>query len=317
MTFPPIRTTLPLRPGAVTPRQTHRVSLASLPAWVLAGAIFTGALLPATICHAQSPAKVFAEAELAYQDEEYQRAAELFELADQTKPHPAAMLNAARARERAKQPARAADNYAECLRRSGLSASDRDFAKQRLVELRAKLGRITILAPPRALVSLGHHHDSATPLLLHLEPGTHELTTRTPNEVKREQVVVKAGETTTFRVEIPQATSASSTKPAPRSSPPWLPLTTGFLVGAGAAGGVAVGLGLVALNARDDYDDSRRQDLDARSTAQTYRTAANITWVAAGALTATGATLLTLGLLERDDTNIDVGVGHLSFRLSF
>jgi hypothetical protein len=88
------------------------------------------------------------------------------------------------------------------------------------------------------------------------------------------------------------------------------------MLGLGAASAVVAGVvTALALDARDEWEADRR-DPDLLDRAETLRTATGITWLAAGVLTAAGATILivdaTTGDAEDGEAAVSLRVGPQS-----
>src|SRR3984885_7057366 len=89
-------------------------------------------------------AREFAEAQRAFGAGDYKLAAEQFEAAYKHKPHHASLWNAARARQRMGEIARAANLYARYLREAPPNARDRNTAQSSLQKIAPRLGQFEI-----------------------------------------------------------------------------------------------------------------------------------------------------------------------------
>ncbi|MEZ4438943.1 MAG: hypothetical protein R3B72_07630 [Polyangiaceae bacterium] len=88
------------------------------------------------------------------------------------------------------------------------------------------------------------------------------------------------------------------------------------LMGVGAiAGGAAIGVGVQALAARDDYDASGNRDADARSKAASLRTVTNVLWAGAGALAIAGTVMVIVGWEDEGDASVSLEIGPASLGL--
>lgn len=249
----------------------------------------------------------FREGSQLYRQHDYVAAAHAFERADVLMPHGVARYSAGLAWQGAREPARAADSYAEALDSGQLSDEQAADARARLAELAPALGQLSVSGPAGTRISIAHVSGAVPPIRVHLAPGQHQLSGMLPDgSPVRESVTIVAGEQARVALEAP----ATGAPPPPEPAQPedraeggsaqpiigWIALGTGA-----AAATVAIVLGSMALSARDDFYDSDFRDPDARERADSLRTATNVTWVAAGVLATTGAVLLLTSLLAEDD----------------
>jgi tetratricopeptide (TPR) repeat protein len=246
----------------------------------------------------------FQEAREAYKDGRYAAAASLFEAADRLAPHPSTRYNSATAWEQAGENARAATGYEAALATPTLDAGRRKVAEERLSSLEQGLGKILVLRPLGAFVTVDHMQRAPVPATFYLLPGSYEIvveyegkTSTTPLEVlagRQHDVKLDLGEPAPA---VPSA-PAAATKPLPPPPPADAGVTQetwGWVsVGAGVAlGGAAIVLGLRALDARDRFVESQNTDADAHGDAAGLRLATNVLW---GGATAAGITGLVLVL---------------------
>lgn len=274
--------------------------------------------------------ETFRAAADAYARGDFEAAARSFEVSHRLAPHPNTIYNAGLAWQAAGQIARAADALTEALAMDGISDAQRTDGEARLTELRPQLGVAHVVAPAGTRITIAHADKRATPLSIHLSPGAHELSAELADgrTVSREIVVAAAEE---IELDLSSAAPAApDPRPAPKTTPQALPVApppasrndaqwvSGWvLAGAGVvSGGVAIGLGVAALGARDEFEASGNTDRDARDTAATLRTATNVMWAAAGALAVTGTLLLVFSGSEPESPTVSLGVGSLGVALA-
>lgn len=117
--------------------------------------------------------RAFAEGQHAFKNRDFKHAAESFEAAYKSAPHPDALWNAARSWSRAGERTRAANLYAQYLEEAPPKARDRDSANDALRELASQLARLEVHASDVTDVKL-----DGTPLTrttIYVTPGTHVL----------------------------------------------------------------------------------------------------------------------------------------------
>lgn len=255
-----------------------------------------------------SAAETFRAGKAAYARGEYRAAALSFEAAFREQPHGAALYNAGQSWLAAGALPRAADAYSAALRAGGLDAAQEADARVHLTELETSLGTITVTAPPGALISLEHVERAPAPATVHVTAGEHSARADLPDgRSVNKPLRAAAGERLTLAIEGPPAQSAaplgqSSAAPVaggaePRSGPSGRQIAGMSSLGAGViAGGLAIGLGVTALDARDAFDASQHTDRDARERAANFQALTNVSWVAAGTLSALGVVLLVTSI---------------------
>ena len=245
----------------------------------------------------------FLEARAAHERGEFEEAAALFEEAHRIAPNASVKFNAGIAWDRAGRLARAADAYETALQLGGLEESQATEASTRLAALKQVLGTVRIEEPVGAVVSVAHVDRATIPVRLHVEPGTYKLhiegdeSRSTDHELR-----VGAGEVATVRVTLPEAKPVRSAppprpRPAPAKPPPVrdqpppsnAQATWGWVALGGAVvlSGAAIFLGINALDARDEFENSGNIDRDAHDRAASLRTWTNVAW---------GGALVTGGL---------------------
>lgn len=267
----------------------------------------------------------FRAAKAAYARKEYRPAATAFEAAFREAPHPAAMYNAAIAWELAGEPDRAADAHHASLKLSDrLTSAQIKDARARLARLEKLVTTIDVEAPQDARISLGRLARIKPPARFHVLPGDHAVTVTFPDG-GRTSKQVRAVAAQKERIEFTAPSAASDSPAFQGSNPPGTPQDRAPVAGsivpepdappdaapADAAGsssallvggwvgtvtgvaftGAAVGLGVAAVSARDDYDASGYTDVDARDRADLLRTWTNVAWVGAAVAGTVGVVL--------------------------
>jgi hypothetical protein len=215
----------------------------------------------------------FREAEKAFKKHDYATAAQAFEEAYETAPHPAALFNAATAHQKAGNLTRAANLCARYLRDAPENDARREKANALISELTPKLGRVEIAASGAKDVQL----DGKPPELelTYVDPGDHFVTGKFGDKGVTRELSVVAGSLARVVLEPPRAETSSleeeganedpfasdATKDVPAEktkplSPTW------FYVGVGATvvlGAATVWSGLDTNKARDDFDSEPTQ----------------------------------------------------------
>jgi tetratricopeptide (TPR) repeat protein len=248
----------------------------------------------------------FNQGNQAYDQGNYRRAAEAFEQAHQLSPHSAVLFNAARAWWKLGESERAADDYAEAIRRGELTSEQTLRARSALASLRKKLGWIIVSGSPGTTVSIGHRKDAALPLTTHVAPGDHVLSLAQGSESWQQLVTVKAdaplsvvaqkGRSRDEITELPQEATSPTPAAGGHGQRPWGWVTLGVATALGAGAGVT---GLFTLNSRNEFNglnDGSPENVGAaqqrRDEAKTWRTVTNVLAISAGATGLTGFTLL-------------------------
>jgi hypothetical protein len=241
----------------------------------------------------------FRKGEWAFRHGDPLEAASAFDKAHQLVPHGATVYNAALAWEAAGQPQRAAQALDEALQRGGLSAVQEHDARTRLLKLTPTLGQVVLDAPAGSAITMGHVRGAQPPVKVFLTPGTYAI-----------HVVLDDGTTMDRSMDVVigqqhlDLHAARSTPAVAREAGSPTGRTLGWVAigGAGVASGVAVYLGLEALEARDTFNDSGHTDADAHDRAASMRLWTNVAWAVAGASAATGVVLL-LGSDEPEEAS--------------
>jgi tetratricopeptide (TPR) repeat protein len=245
----------------------------------------------------------FREATEAYKDGRYSAAASLFEAADRLAPHPSTRYNSATAWEQAGEAARAATGYEAALAIKTLDDARRKVAEERLASLEQGLGKIVVMRPLGAFVTVDHVQRAPVPATFYLLPGSYQLQIEYKGKTSTSPLAVLAGGEHEVKLELGDAEAVAPSAPTAATKPlPPPPADTGVTqktwgwvsLGAGVAlGSAAIVLGVRALAARDRFDASKNTDADARGEAADLRLATNVLW---GGATAAGVTGLVLVL---------------------
>lgn len=294
----------------------------------------------------RSAAALFDEARAAFAKKDYATAARKFEEANRRSPRGQTQYNAAIAWEAAVDLARAADAFAAALEDPALPPAARDHARERVTAIERVVLTLHVEARETATATIAHAVDKPLPATLHVAPGRHELVVRfQEGGVVRQEIEARAAERVTLKVSPPALADA---RPAPAPAPAGAaPSTTGtafatapatiadappaevlpnaprrslqptlgwIALGASAVSvGAAVYLGVSGVDARDRFDESGGTDADARSSAITLRTWANVAWVAAGAFAVTGLVLMvTAPRRAAPAPRLSLGLGAVS-----
>lgn len=250
-------------------RRPSLVGAAALLTWLVAAPLAAQEVRPEAVAAAGA---AFREGQSAQLAGDYARAAELFELADDTAPNPAALRSAIRNRRAAGNDARAATLAAEALARYPDDAETRALAEETITALSPSLGRVHLHCEPACTASIdgraAHEHEGAD-VDLFVAPGSHTLVGAwTGRDTVTERFEVAAGARTELRLEAPApAVVAAEPEPEPEPDPepepePVTPASSSglspavFLVGAGltaVSAGVMIWSGVDVLDARAAY----------------------------------------------------------------
>lgn len=211
----------------------------------------------------------FREGQSAQLAGEYARAAELFELADDTAPSPAALRSAIRNRQAAGHASRAATLAAEAIARYPDDAETRALAEGVIAALGAGLYALHLRCALECTAAIDGRAVRETPgtsFEVYLDPGAHTLVASwAGRESVTRAVEASAGGDVTIELEAPPA-AVADVAPLPEPTPPApapvpAPGDRGltpvvFAVGAGltaVSAGILVWSGLDVLSARDAY----------------------------------------------------------------
>ena len=234
----------------------------------------------------------------AYAKGDFLVAAQAFEEANTILPAGAALYNAGLAWAGAHEDLRAAVDFAIALDMGLVSAAQIEDAQKRLGELDAKLSAIDVTVPEGTRVEV----DSVATDALHvrLQPGDHVVrATFQDGSTAQKTVTLAAG-----------TPSALELVPPPKEAPPPPPkkkegTNTLLIVGISVTGaavalaGVGIAVGVAGLGARDDFVKKGKTDASLRDSAVTLETAANVMFIAAGALGAVGLGVITWSIVSK------------------
>lgn len=272
-------------------------------------------------------AREFAEGQRAFGAGDYKLAAEQFEAAYKHKPHHAPLWNAARARQRMGDAARAANLYARYLREAPPSTRDRNTAISALQKLSAKLGQLEITSVGLEAVKVDR--EPAMDKNVYVNPGAHVVEAKVAGQGRlvTQPVSVEAGQTQSVALVAPSEepkTTPPVAAPAPPPRPdPSRPKEHGGLppaavyVGLGltvAAGALTTFSALDVQSQKATFDkDPTQANLDLGKSKQ-LRT--NILLGVTGGLgVLTGACAIWLVDWHSGDRAVQVGAGPFSLRL--
>ncbi len=283
-------------------------------------------------------AREFQEGQRAFGAGDFRRAAEQFEAAYKHKPHHAPLYNAARARMRAGDSARAANLYVRYLREAPADARDRSTAAGSLRQLATKLGHLEVHAV--GLDDLKLDEEPATEGEVYVSPGAHVVEARKGETAVRKSVSVDAGQTVSVALVAATSNGTSTatvippSPPRPKPSEGWSPVVV--VVGGGVT---VVGLALTIISGVDAAAQKRallplvaEADRDPGNVAK-YRAAQSsldlgttkavrtnvllITTLGVGVLTGVAAIWLVDWHEGDRTTRVGVGPGELIVRGSF
>jgi hypothetical protein len=311
------------------------------------GALLAASTLSPVVGAQDSPAaaRAFKAGSQAYARGEFHAAAAAFDNAYDLAPRGAAAYNGGLAWEAAGDAPRAANDYSRSLRSSDLGSVERADAMGRLKGLEATVGRLTILAPDGARVTVDGAEVSEAWTGIHVTPGRHIASVRTPDgKQETRNVTVGAGEVVEVRLaqrtEPPPAPPVETTQPpatattSPATTPRLPPATeqpghtepthgadyTLPIVAVGAAvasSALAVAFYEVGLSARNDLlNDPSNQQLHDK--AETFRTLTWVSWGVAAACAGAAVYLyLTTPKPAAPQATLQLGPGRLTLHVGF
>ncbi len=213
-------------------RRARRAAIAAGLALALDSQASPAAAAPPDADSRARAAESFREAQAAFERREFAAAAASFEAAAGFAPHPAALLSAADAWDRAGEPARAAD---DCDRARALaagadaaSADHVDYARdaaQCLARLQPRVGLLDVRGAGAAAARIDDGAPQVLPLRAWVRPGRHVITLvdLASSRSRREDVEVRPGEQRTIDLSAPAAPSPAAPPPAPAASIASLP----------------------------------------------------------------------------------------------
>lgn len=219
----------------------------------------------------------FREGQSAQLAGDYARAAEMFELADDSAPSPAALRSAIRNRRAAGHNARAASLAAEAIARYPDDAETREVADSVIALLGPGLGHVMLRCEPECTAVIDGHavqEHAAASIELYVDPGSHTVVASwSGREPVTRTFELGAGASEEVRIDAP-AMAVAEVEPEPEvdesalmaarvpiDAPPRetpsrgvTPILFGALLGLTAvSGGVLIWSGIDVLDARDAY----------------------------------------------------------------
>ncbi len=263
-------------------------------------------------------AAAFQQGQRAQLAQDFSRAADFFELADQAAPSAAALRSAIRSHQAAGHAARAATLALVAEARDAADAQSAQLAHAVLAELGPRLARVHLTCTPDCAVSVDQHavrDGIAGALAFFVDAGTHTLASRWPGRGERTRTLeAVAGQSVELALEAPPPVVVAPT-PAPVivvAPPVTRPMTDPhvdahprrplspvvFWVGLGATvatGAVLVWSGLDTLSARDTYVATPTETLYRSGVSSELRTN-----VLVGTAAAVGAATVLIGALFTD-----------------
>jgi hypothetical protein len=255
----------------------------------------------------------------AYARKDYRAAAIAFESAQAAIPAGATIYNAALAWVAASEPLRAGNDFAAALELGGLSAAQSVDAFQRLEAIDKELGHLEVVGPTGSRIAVDGAGEMPVPARVRVLAAEHYISVTRPDgttDTRRVRVARGASARVDFAPTAAPPAPEVRQEPPPPPAPPLAPptpqepaappppepasastssiqRTLGWVgMGAGvAASGVAVALGVVGVNAKNDFVSRGEHDQGLHDQAIAMRTGANVTWVTAGVLAAGGLVL--------------------------
>jgi tetratricopeptide (TPR) repeat protein len=232
--------------------------------------------------------ELFTRGQILFESKDYVGAAEAFNLAYQTSPHPAVLANLALSYDRAGKVTKAVEAYRSYLS-SPISTEKNEEMQQRLDELEKEIADLSLACEPRpCAISIDRLSRGSSPLDVVLLPGQHQIevfVAKKSIQQKSLALEAKAKKRLVFSTK-PQETTPTEDKPpqlppttvieneetdATLRAPFWV--FTGITV---AAGATTIVLGIQTLNQSEIYKDSGNLDADAKEQGENYRLATNI-----------------------------------------
>jgi hypothetical protein len=280
-----------------------------------AALVLAAGVLLASVAHAQSAdarrraAEQFEEGKRAFAGGQYAAAAEHFQQAALIAPHPATLINAAEAWERAGEPARAAELCDRITATPYADARFLDAAVAMSRRLAPKIATVDVTVPQGGLATIDGGPEVPIPHRFRVRPGTHEaMVTDAARRVRKVTLDVGAGETRTLEPAPDKEPDVTPRPPPSPEPPPTAPLGQPapplsepaspsiapwiFFGLAGASAGVGGVFAYMTVKSRDDYDATPNH-----TTADAFyrnRLIADVGLFGAAALAATGVVILLL-----------------------
>jgi hypothetical protein len=218
-------------------------------------ALAFGQGVPAGQASARAQAALqFTEGSKAFDHGDFVHAADAFELAYRLAPHVDSLWNAARARQRADELARAATLYAKYLREAPADARDRNIATVALSALASRLGRIEVHGSRIEELAIDEH--SSDERITYVSPGAHVVRAVLAGGLaQQQQTDLAAGDVVSLLFDAPAPVVPPEPlpeRPPVEASPfppsrqggmsPWVVAGGGALTGVAVAATIATGL---------------------------------------------------------------------------
>jgi hypothetical protein len=284
-------------------------------------------------------ARAFDAGSQAYSRGDFRAAAAAFDRAYDLAPRGAAAYNGGLSWEAAGDASRAADDYARALRTSDLGSVERADTTGRLKALEATVGRLTILAPEGAHVTLDSAEVNEGWIGVHVPPGRHDVGVRYPDgKQETRSVTVVAREVVEVRLSERTEPAPSPLAKTPEPNAPTLPAPppkeqqrhpqpqhgADHALAFAAFGGAVVSSALAVyfyergLSARDEFVQGGDVDASLRNQAETFRTLTWVGWGLAAVFAGTGAYLyFTTPKAPGAPTSLQLGPGRVSLHVCF
>ena len=235
--------------------------------------------------------RLFRAGVAAFRAGDFEAAARTFEAAHDQVPSGAALYNAGRAWRQADDLPRCLDAWERALASKELTSDQVGYVERTMIELRARAAKLVI--DGQGQLTVAHVQNRRLPATVWLPPGKHTMVVIRKDESRYETSVrIDGGAEERLQVPGPVAENAPAAPPVAAGAlavpPPSdvssvAPVIGWTLIGAAvAAAAVGTTTGILALDARDEFIDSGRLDIDARRRADDLQTGANIAWAVGG-----------------------------------
>lgn len=228
------------------------------------------ALLLGGRAHAAPPSakEIFAEAQAAFARGDFVAAASAFEETARIQPHPAPLMNAAEAWERAGQPVRAAEDCDRVLAMPDLAPAFADPARARLARLSSSIATVNVTTPVGSYAQVDAAPPDRIPFRKRLAPGSHVVALRGTGEasVATRNLELAGGEVVDVAFAPPRTDGAIFNDPPPRPPPPRRsaapPIGSFVAFGFGAVAlGTTTYFGVRTLDLRSEFERTPTLDI--------------------------------------------------------
>jgi hypothetical protein len=291
-----------------------RTRLASLTALVLTASCTIGV---ASGQEGAAAARSFQAGAQAYARSDFRAAAAAFDDAYRLAPRGAAAYNAGLSWERAGEAPRAAQDYSKALVSSDLGAAERADATGRLKGLEGHVGRLRVVAPDDAQVSVDDSDVTEVATHLYVAPGRHALRVQLGNgRTESRSVSVGPGETVEARFASPELDVRPARPEAPPAADPLkTPASAGpdrTMVFVTLGGAALMSIAAIVsyehgLSERNAFVQGNYTSGSLRDQAETFRALTWVSWGLAGVLAGTGAILWFTAPSSSTPTALRVG----------